>query len=104
MDILSILILNSVLLFMSNTGRGFQIEYPSITLHAISRRDGQPSIYCQLDEETDAAIQQLSHTDLNATENEEDKQEEEQGGEVDTPMRELSIIPQNLEACKYHSL
>ena len=101
MDILSILILNSVLLFMSNTGRGFQIEYPSITLHAISRRDGQPSIYCQLDEETDAAIQQLSHTDLNA---EEDGQEEAQGGEVDTPMRELSIIPQNLEACKYRAL
>jgi len=89
---------------MSNTGRGFQIEYPSITLHAISRQDGRPSIYCQLDEATDAAIQQLSHTDLNGTENEEDEQEEDQGGEVDTPMRELSIIPQNPQACKYRAI
>lgn len=86
---------------MSNTGHGFQIEYPSITLHAISRQDGQPSIYCQLDEETEAAIDQLSHTDLNGTGNEGDEQEE-QGHENDTPMRELSIIPQNPQACKYH--
>ena len=86
---------------MSNTGHGFQIEYPSITLHAISRQDEQPSIYCQLDEETEAVIEQLSHADLNGTENEEDEQEE-QGDEVDTPMRELSIIPQNPQACKYH--
>ena len=91
----------SVLVFMSNTGHGFQIEYPSITLHAISRQDGQPSIYCQLDEETEAAIEQLSHTDLNGTGNDEDE-EGKQGDEVDTPMRELSIIPQNPEACKYH--
>ena len=89
----------SVLVFMSNTGRGFHIEYPSITLHAISRQDERPSIYCQLDEETEAAIQQLSHADLNGTGNEEDEQED-QADQVDTPMRELSIIPQNPQACK----
>lgn len=40
----------SVLIFMSTTGRAFQIEYPAITLHAVSRAESGPSIYCQLDE------------------------------------------------------
>lgn len=36
--------------FFSTRGHGFQVEYPSITLHAISRGDSVPSIYCQLAE------------------------------------------------------
>ncbi|PCH42637.1 hypothetical protein WOLCODRAFT_89932 [Wolfiporia cocos MD-104 SS10] len=43
-------IIESVLVFMSITGRGFQVEYPSVTLHAVSRADSGPSIYCQLDD------------------------------------------------------
>nr|VWO96075.1 N/A [Ganoderma boninense] len=43
-------VIESVLVFLSDTGRGFQIDYPSITLHAISRATAGPSIYCQLDE------------------------------------------------------
>ncbi|KAH9924235.1 regulator of volume decrease after cellular swelling-domain-containing protein [Amylocystis lapponica] len=43
-------ILESVLVFMSTTGHGFQVEYPAITLHAISRAEAGPSIYCQLDQ------------------------------------------------------
>lgn len=64
---------------MSSTGRGFQITYPAITLHAVSRAESGPSIYCQLDDSIGAPV-----------------------GDVNVPsdddaidMRELSIIPQN---------
>ncbi|KAF8633100.1 hypothetical protein AX15_001517 [Amanita polypyramis BW_CC] len=77
-------VISSVLAFVSTTGRGFQIEYPSITLHAISRAEGQPSIYCQLDEGTNTTADRPSRTDLNGTEEKEY-----------TSMRELSIIPQD---------
>ncbi|TFY76150.1 hypothetical protein EWM64_g7861 [Hericium alpestre] len=43
-------VIESALVFMSSSGRGFQIEYPSITLHAISRAESGPFIYLQLDE------------------------------------------------------
>jgi nucleotide-sensitive chloride channel 1A len=43
-------IIESVLAFISTTGRGFQLEYPSITLHAISRTESGSHLYCQLDE------------------------------------------------------
>ena len=70
----------SVLVFMSATGRGFQVEYPSITLHAISRAETGPSIYCQLDE---------------GVASQEGAQENE--GE-DSPMRELILIPKDSTA------
>ncbi|KAF7290785.1 hypothetical protein MIND_01319400 [Mycena indigotica] len=68
-------VLESVLVFVSTAGSGFQIEYPAITLHAVSRSDAGPSIYCQL---------------------------EGQGGdpsddEVEN-MRELSILPQTADS------
>ncbi|KXN91658.1 Methylosome subunit pICln [Leucoagaricus sp. SymC.cos] len=65
-------VLTSALVFFSVSGRGFQVEYPSITLHAVSRRESGPSIYCQLDEPSE---------EQNATEEEY------------TEMRELNIIP-----------
>ncbi|KAG5646795.1 hypothetical protein DXG03_002172 [Asterophora parasitica] len=68
-------VLTSLLVFMSTTGRGFQIEYPSITLHAISRGENGPSIYCQLDE---------SDPSVPAAENDDE----------DTELRELTILPQ----------
>ncbi|RDB29459.1 Methylosome subunit pICln [Hypsizygus marmoreus] len=76
----TLFVLTSVLAFMSTTGRGFQIEYPAITLHAISRGEKGPSIYCQLDENVGAAVVGR-HTG-------EDEEE-------DTELRELTILPQN---------
>ncbi|KAH9962781.1 regulator of volume decrease after cellular swelling-domain-containing protein [Lactifluus volemus] len=69
-------IIESVLAFQSSTGRAFKIEYPSITLHAISRGDSGPFIYCQLDEPpvTDAPPPD---------------------GEDTLEMRELSLTPQD---------
>ncbi|KZT06114.1 uncharacterized protein LAESUDRAFT_726336 [Laetiporus sulphureus 93-53] len=69
-------VLESVLVFMSATGRGFQVEYPSITLHAISRAEAGPSIYCQLDQASSAHA--------------EDQQEEELSS-----MSELFIVPKD---------
>lgn len=64
-------------MFMSQSGRGFQIPYPAITLHAVSRAATGPSIYCQLD---DSVGEELPATDTT-----DDAIE----------MRELTIIPQN---------
>ncbi|KAF8907369.1 regulator of volume decrease after cellular swelling-domain-containing protein, partial [Gymnopilus junonius] len=71
-------VLTSVLVFMSNAGTGFQVEYPAITLHAVSRGEFGPSIYCQLDE-TFGVENGASTADDDAV----------------TDMRELSIVPQN---------
>ena len=72
---------------MADTGRGFQIEYPTITLHAVSRGERGPSIYCQLDENTG---------EQNAVAVGEDE-----GG--DSEMRELTIVPQNPTSGKLHT-
>jgi len=74
-------VLTSVLAFMSTTGVGFQIEYPAITLHAVSRGDSGSSIYCQLDES-------FGHANGNPP-----AQEEE-----DSEMRELSIVPKSSDS------
>jgi nucleotide-sensitive chloride channel 1A len=75
-----VIYLSSVLVFMSATGRGFQIEYPSIILHAVSRANDQgPAVYCQLDENAGGADQL--------------------DGEDATEIRELCILPQNDSAC-----
>ncbi|CDO74363.1 hypothetical protein BN946_scf184355.g11 [Trametes cinnabarina] len=73
-----IVLRTSHLVFMSSTGRGFQVEYPSITLHAVSRGENGPAIYCQLDD------------GQNATDDAQPQDEEE-----DMAMRELSIIPKD---------
>jgi nucleotide-sensitive chloride channel 1A len=65
--------MTSVLIFMSASGKGIQITYPTISLHAISRADLGPSIYCQLDE--------MVELDHEPTQDEEDAME----------MRELRI-------------
>jgi chloride channel, nucleotide-sensitive, 1A len=64
---------------MSNAGRGFEIQYPSITLHAVSRGERGPFVYCQLDESVVAtsAVPQA----------------EEEEETTDAEMRELTIIP-----------
>jgi nucleotide-sensitive chloride channel 1A len=63
---------------------GFQIEYPAITLHAISRGESGPSIYCQLDEALMVAAGDSNEAD------------EDDGG--DAQMRELTIFPQHPES------
>lgn len=65
-------------MYMSTTGRGFKIEYPAITLHAVSRAESGPSIYCQLDES--AGVAAVADDDV-------------------AEMRELSIVPQNPASC-----
>ena len=69
-----------MLVFISPTGKGFQVDYPSITLHAISRAEAGPSIYCQLDEPVAAE---------SAAPDEEDDV---------TNMRELVIVPKDSSA------
>lgn len=76
----------SHLVFMSTTGRGFQVEYPRITLHAISRGEKGPSIYCQLDDTVDANT------------NAEPQNDEEEVSD----MRELSILPKDPSARKFN--
>ncbi|KAF7327489.1 hypothetical protein MKEN_00327500 [Mycena kentingensis (nom. inval.)] len=72
-------VIESVLVFMSTTNRGFQVEYPAITLHAVSRAETGPSIYCQLDQNA-GAPEGIASSD-----------------QVDD-MLELSIIPQSADA------
>ncbi|KAF8802508.1 hypothetical protein BYT27DRAFT_7235414 [Phlegmacium glaucopus] len=74
-------ILTSVLVFMSTTGVGFQIEYPAITLHAVSRGESGPSIYCQLDES-------FGQVNGSPPANEDE----------DTEMRELTIVPKSSDS------
>lgn len=58
---------------------GFQIEYPAITLHAISRDESGPSIYCQLDDTPGDS------SGLASDSNEDD--------EAEAQMRELILVP-----------
>ncbi|KIY43950.1 hypothetical protein FISHEDRAFT_51941 [Fistulina hepatica ATCC 64428] len=73
----SLYVIESALVFISETGQGFQVEYPAITLHAVSRTEAGPSIYCQIDESTGVEVSaDREYTDL----------------------RELTLVPQNPDA------
>ncbi|KAH9481731.1 Methylosome subunit pICln [Psilocybe cubensis] len=74
-------VLTSVLAFMGANGTGFSIEYPVITLHAVSRGESGPSIYCQLDESFGT-----------------DNAEAPADDDAVTDMRELTIVPQNAQS------
>ncbi|KAJ3786150.1 regulator of volume decrease after cellular swelling-domain-containing protein [Lentinula aff. detonsa] len=98
-----------VLIFMSKTGKGFQIEYPSITLHAVSRGDTPPSIYCQLDESSAKAMKMFidseqpkanGHVDENAGSDDQEAEDEaeEDEDEEDMDMRVLNIIPSRVDS------
>lgn len=75
---------------------GFKIEYPAITLHAISRGESGPSIYCQLDETSgDNGLPR-------------DSNETDEDDEGDAQMRELVIVPHvrdsgRIEAFPFHT-
>jgi nucleotide-sensitive chloride channel 1A len=70
-----------VLAFAWPSGVGFTIEYPRITLHAVSRGESGPSVYCQLDESAQGPGAPGA--------------DEEQD---DSEMREMKIIPSNPES------
>jgi nucleotide-sensitive chloride channel 1A len=73
----TIYISESALIYFSHiSNRGFKVDYPVITLHAISRSESGPSIYCQLDESAE---------------------NEEQPTDADDFMREMTLAPQNAE-------
>ncbi|KAJ4480669.1 regulator of volume decrease after cellular swelling-domain-containing protein [Lentinula edodes] len=101
-------VLESVLIFMSKTGKGFQIEYPSITLHAVSRGDTPPSIYCQLDESSAKAMEMLVDPETLKTngnvknpstdESDEEDENEEEETQEDMDMRVLNIVPSRVES------
>ncbi|KAL0088290.1 regulator of volume decrease after cellular swelling-domain-containing protein [Phycomyces blakesleeanus] len=61
---------------------GISVEYPDIIIHAISRRDGLPSIYCQLDSGLFFPNQDLP----------EDEQE------LEETVTELKFIPEDSES------
>ncbi|KAF8753290.1 volume decrease after cellular swelling [Rhizoctonia solani] len=71
----------TALAFVWPSGTGFTIEYPRITLHAVSRGESGPSVYCQLDESAEGLCAPGG--------------DEEQ---VDSEMREMKIIPSNPES------
>ncbi|CAE6354037.1 unnamed protein product [Rhizoctonia solani] len=72
-------VIESTLAFVGSSGTGFTVDYPRITLHAVSRGESGPSVYCQLDESVNGP----------------GASDEEQG---DSEMREMKIIPSNPES------
>ncbi|KAG8763652.1 hypothetical protein FRC11_014629 [Ceratobasidium sp. 423] len=74
-------VIESALAFVWPSGTGFTVEYPRITLHAVSRGESGPSVYCQLDESLNGPGA------LGADEEQEDSE-----------MREMKIIPSNPES------
>lgn len=73
---------------------GFSLDYPSITLHAISRDASGPSVYCQLDESAPAAPGQAAPPPTRIVEGREDDghYHPEDDEDEDTPMREMRIL------------
>ncbi|KAG2233529.1 hypothetical protein INT48_003400 [Thamnidium elegans] len=67
---------------------GIAVQYPDIIIHAISRQEGQPNIYCQLDAGLFFPNQQLP----------EDEQEREE------TVTELRLIPRDGGACIYMAM
>ncbi|TEB34720.1 hypothetical protein FA13DRAFT_1763140 [Coprinellus micaceus] len=86
-------VLTSYLIFASTTGRNFQIEYPSITLHAIQRTD-RSSIYCQLDEIEEPPASASNGETLNGGGDTEEGDDAEEQGYAE--MRELNITPSSV--------
>ncbi|CUA73387.1 hypothetical protein RSOLAG22IIIB_05277 [Rhizoctonia solani] len=74
-------VIESALAFVWPSGAGFTVEYPRITLHAVSRGESGPSIYCQLDESLNGP----------GASGEDEEQ-------TDSEMREMKIIPSNPES------
>jgi nucleotide-sensitive chloride channel 1A len=63
-------------------GSGIAVEYRDIIIHAISRQNGDPAIYCQLDAGLFFPNQQLPEEDL------------------DDIVTELNFTPVDTNSCK----
>ena len=84
----------SALCFVPAAGShpGFSLDYPSITLHAISRDDSGPSIYCQLDESPAAGQSVPRPTRIIEGRENDGHYHPEDEEDDDSPMREMRIL------------
>ncbi|XP_012216924.1 methylosome subunit pICln [Linepithema humile] len=84
-------ITESVLSWVNNdTQQGFSLEYPHISLHAISRDEQvhpRQCLYVMVDAKVDLPDMPLSLSSENASENEDD--------DTDTPITEMQFAPDN---------
>lgn len=76
---------SQIYFYSESANSGIAVEYPDVIIHAISRQEGQPNIYCQLDAGLFFPNQQLP----------EDEQEREE------TVTELRLIPRDGGACKF---
>ena len=68
-----------VVAFIGTDGRGFSVDYPTLILHAISRGEEGPLLYCQLDESI--GTEQADDEDVDG-------------------LREIKIKPASSESCE----
>jgi hypothetical protein len=76
----------------SDSRPGFSLDYPSITLHAISRDDSGPSVYCQLDESPAPGQSVPRPTRIIEGRENDGHYHPEDEEDDDTPMREMRIL------------
>lgn len=83
----------SALCFIPASGShpGFSLDYPSITLHAISRDSLGPSVYCQLDESPAPGQSVPRPTRIIEGRENDGHYHPEDEEDDDTPMREMRI-------------
>ena len=97
-----------LLYFSAKTGKGFQVPYPAITLHAISRSSDRPSIYCQIEEPgqaengAEAPSSTAPRTNGSAPQVQGGEDNDAEEGEDDDAdnMREMHIIPAQSDSRK----
>jgi hypothetical protein len=104
---------NRALYWYSDTSsKGFTVPYKAITLHAISRGERGPTVYCQVDLGETAMDVEPAPTANGANKDSggqtEDQKEEEEGDgeeeEQDTSMVEMIFAPQDPEAGAFFSI
>ncbi|XP_072750189.1 methylosome subunit pICln [Anoplolepis gracilipes] len=88
----------SVLSWMDNdTQQGFSLEYPHISLHAISRElRPRQYLYVMVDTKVDLPDMPLTLSPENISENKDDENEDDvDENEVDVDMTEMQFVPDN---------
>lgn len=74
---------SQVYFYSEQAQSGIAVEYPDIIIHAISRQDGRPGIYCQLESGRFFPNQQIPEEDQEDT------------------VTELKFMPQDVGSCKF---
>lgn len=87
----------------SSTGRGFQVEYPSIILHAVSRDAHSPHIYCQLADQTVDSGLPATNGSNGAVNGAVGAGHQDVDEEDISDMRELQIVPES-STSRMHTL